>query len=149
VLPRDANIVDQTSEQNKEIETPATMLDIGEDAFVELLTMYESGLKEQCNGFMIVISDLSNKPTDSELKATAIELAHSIKGGGGSFGYHLITTIATNADKILKESENLNARNMALLIKHANALVLVSLKKMSGNGGKPGRILLQGLEKLS
>ncbi|MFT5597048.1 MAG: chemotaxis protein histidine kinase CheA, partial [Chitinophagales bacterium] len=106
MLPRDANIVDQTSEQNKEIETPATMLDIGEDAFVELLTMYESGLKEQCNGFMIVISDLSNKPTDSELKATAIELAHSIKGGGGSFGYHLITTIATNADKILKESEN-------------------------------------------
>ncbi|MFT5599307.1 MAG: HPt (histidine-containing phosphotransfer) domain-containing protein, partial [Chitinophagales bacterium] len=84
-----------------------------------------------------------------ELKATAIELAHSIKGGGGSFGYHLITTIATNADKILKESENFNARNMALLIKHANALVLVSLKKMSGNGGKPGRILLQGLEKLS
>jgi chemotaxis protein histidine kinase CheA len=72
-------------------------------------------------------------------------LAHSIKGGGGSFGYHLITTIATNADQILKDNENFTLEDIELLNIHAKALELVSRKKMSGNGGKPGRILLQGL----
>ena len=146
MLPRDATIVDQTSEQNKEIETPATMLAIGEAAFTELLTMYEAGLKEQCDGFTAAISDLSNKPADSDFKTKAIELAHSIKGGGGSFGYHLITTIATHADQIIKDTESLAPEDIELLNNYAKALELVSVKKMSGNGGKAGRILLQGLE---
>jgi chemotaxis protein histidine kinase CheA len=76
-------------------------------------------------------------------------LAHSIKGGGGSFGYHLITTIATNADQILKDKENFTPEDIDLLMNHAKALELVSRKKISGNGGKPGRILLQGLDGLS
>jgi chemotaxis protein histidine kinase CheA len=78
---------------------------IGEDAFLELLIMYEDELKVRCDGFTKAISDLSNKPTNSEFKTKAIELAHSIKGGGGSFGYHLITTIAASADKMLKDKK--------------------------------------------
>jgi chemotaxis protein histidine kinase CheA len=108
--------------------------------------MYEAGLKEQCDGFTTAISDLSNKPADSDFKTKAIELTHSIKGGGGSFGYHLITTIATHADQIIKDTESLAPEDIELLNNYAKALELVSVKKMSGNGGKAGRILLQGLE---
>ena len=146
VLERVENIVDQAEEQNKEVEIPSAMAAIGEDAFAELLTMYEVGLKEQCDGFTAAISDLSNKPTDSDFKTKAIELTHTIKGGGGSFGYHLITTIATHADNLLKENETLGPEDIESLSNHAKALELVSVKKMSGNGGKAGRILLQGLE---
>jgi hypothetical protein len=35
---------------------------------------------------------------------------------------------------------------MTLLSNHARALELVSIKKMSGNGNKAGRLLLKGLE---
>jgi chemotaxis protein histidine kinase CheA len=122
------------------------MAAIGEHAFAELLTMYEAGLKEQCDGFTTAIAGLSNKPTGSDSRAKAIELTHSIKGGGGSFGYHLITTIATHADQILKDKQTLTAQDIEILSSHAEALALVCSKKMSGNGGKPGRILLQGLE---
>ena len=149
VLERVANIVDQTTDQNKDIEIPSAMAAIGEDAFAELLKMYEDGLKEQCDGFTNAILKLSDKPADSELKTKAKELAHTIKGGGGSFGYHLITTIATTADQILIDKENLTPEDIELLNNHAKALELVSDKKMSGYGGKPGQILLQGLEKLS
>jgi signal transduction histidine kinase/CheY-like chemotaxis protein/HPt (histidine-containing phosphotransfer) domain-containing protein len=149
VLERVENIVDQAEEQNKEVEIPSPITAIGEDAFAELLTMYEVGLKEQCDGFTAAISDLSNKPTDSDFKTKAIELTHTIKGGGGSFGYHLITTIAAQADQILKDNETFTAEDIELLSNHAKALELVSTKKMSGNGGKAGRILLQGLERLS
>jgi CheY-like chemotaxis protein len=149
MLLRVEKIVDQTTKQNEDNETPSAMVAIGEDAFAKLLTMYEAGLTEQCDGFLKVISDLFKKPTDSRLKAKAIELAHSIKGGGASFGYHLITTIASHADQILKKNDHVTAEDMALLSNHAKALELVSIKKMSGNGGKPGRILLQGLGKVS
>ena len=65
---RVSSIVDQTTKQGKDAEIPSAMAAIGEDAFAELLTMYETGLKEQCDGFTTALSDLSNKPTDSELK---------------------------------------------------------------------------------
>jgi PAS domain S-box-containing protein len=149
VLLQVENIVDQTIKQNEDNEIPSAMVAIGEDAFAKLLTMYETRLTEQCDGFMKVISDLFKKPTDSRLKAKAIELAHSIKGGGASFGYHLITTIASHADQILKKNDHVTAEDMVLLSNHAKALKLVSIKKMSGNGGKPGRLLLQGLGKVS
>jgi PAS domain S-box-containing protein len=149
VLLRVESIVDLTTKQNEDNKIPSAMLAIGEDAFAKLLTMYETGLTEQCDGFMKVVSDLFKKPTDSQLKAKAIELAHSIKGGGASFGYHLITTIASHADQILKKNDHVTAEDMALLSNHAKALELVSIKKMSGNGGKPGRLLLQGLGKVS
>jgi signal transduction histidine kinase/CheY-like chemotaxis protein len=149
VLLRVESIVDQMKKPNKDIEVPFAMSVIGENSFDELLTMYEAELTEQCNSFMKVISDLFMKPTDNELKAKAKKLTHSIKGGGGSFGYHLITTIANHADQMLKNNENVTAEDMALLSSYAKALELVSKKKIYGNGGKPGRILLQGLKKLS
>jgi CheY-like chemotaxis protein/HPt (histidine-containing phosphotransfer) domain-containing protein len=147
VLLRVENIIDQTPEQNKDTEFPSAIVEaIGEDAFLELLVMYEDELKVLCDGFAKAISDLSNKPTNSEFKTKAIELAHSFKGGGGSFGYDLITTIAASADKMLKDKENLTPKDIELLINQAKALKLVSIKKISGNGGEPGRELLEGLK---
>jgi PAS domain S-box-containing protein len=122
VLLRVASIVDQTTEQNKDNDIPSAMAEI---------------------------SILCNKTTDKLSKATTIELAHSIKGGGGSFGYHLITTIAAYTDQLIKDNESLTAQSVELLTNHAEALTLVSGKKLSGNGGKADRLLLQGLESLS
>jgi signal transduction histidine kinase/DNA-binding response OmpR family regulator/HPt (histidine-containing phosphotransfer) domain-containing protein len=150
VLLRVASIVDQMVEQNKGIENPSGLrADLGEDEFKELLIMYEDGLEVECDDFMKAISDLSNKPKDGVLKSKAIELAHSIKGGGGQFGYPLVTTIATSADQLLKNKESLTPGKIEILNNQAKALKLVQTKKMVGDGGKPGQILLHGLESLS
>ena len=144
-LQQVANIVDQTAEKSREI--PPAMAAIGEGPFADFLTIYEAGLKQQCHGFTKAISDLSNQPSNSELKTKVIELAHSIKSGGSSFGYHLITTIASKAHQILKANENFSTEDMTLLSNYAKALELVSVKKMSGNGDKAGRLLLKGLDR--
>jgi response regulator RpfG family c-di-GMP phosphodiesterase len=149
VLLRVANIVNQTIGQNKDTDIPSTTTAIGETTFTELLKMYEEGLKGQCDVFKKAIFDLSYKPTDRELKENAVVKTHSIMGISDSFNYHLITTIATSAAHILKDKESFTAGDVELLNNHAKALELVSIKKMSGNGGKPGRILLQGLNSAS
>jgi PAS domain S-box-containing protein len=149
VLLRVASIVDQMVEQNKSVENPSSLLAaIGEDAFKELLTMYEDDLEAQCDDFIKLISDLSNKPKDSVLKSKAMELAHIIKGGGGQFGYPLITTIATSADQILNDKESVTSDKIELLIHQAKALKLVSTKKMVGDDDKASRMLMHGLESL-
>jgi hypothetical protein len=78
-----------------------------------------------------------------------MELAHIIKGGGGQFGYPLITTIATSADQILNDKESVTSDKIELLIHQANALKLVSTKKMVGDDDESSQILLRGLESLS
>jgi CheY-like chemotaxis protein len=150
VLLRVASIVDQMVEQNKGIENPSSLLAaLGEDAFKKLLAKYEDGLEVQCDDFIKVIYDLSNKPKDSVLKSKAIELAHIIKGCGGQFGYPLITTIATSADQILNDKESVTPEKIELLNNQAKALKLVQTKKMVGDDGKSSQMLLHGLESLS
>jgi PAS domain S-box-containing protein len=150
VLQRVASIVDQMVEQNKGIENPSALrAALGEDEFKILLTMYEDDLEEQCDDFIYVISDLSNKPKDSVLKSKAAELAHIIKGSGGQFGYPLITTIAASADQILNDKESVTPDKIEVLNYQAKALKLVSRKKMVGDDDKASQILLHGLENLN
>jgi HPt (histidine-containing phosphotransfer) domain-containing protein len=111
--------------------------------------MYEDDLEAQCDDFINVILDLSNKPKDSVLKSKAIELAHIIKGSGGQFGYPLITTIAASADQILNDKESVTPDKIEVLNYQAKALKLVSRKKMVGDDDKASQILLHGLENLN
>jgi CheY-like chemotaxis protein len=150
VLLRVASIVDQMVEQNKGIENPSDLrAALGEDEFKILLTMYEEDLEVQCDDFINVILDLSNKPKDSVLKLKAAELAHIIKGAGGQFGYPLITTIAASADQILNDKESVSPEKIELLNHQAKALKLVSTKKMVGDYDESSQMLLHGLESLS
>jgi len=150
VLLRVASIVDQMVEQNKGIENPSDLrAALGEDEFKMLLTMYEDDLEAQCDDFINVILDLSNKPKDSVLKLKATELAHIIKGAGGQFGYPLITTIAASADQILNDKESVTPEKIELLNHQAKALKLVSTKKMVGDDDESSQMLLRGLENLS
>jgi signal transduction histidine kinase/CheY-like chemotaxis protein len=150
VLLRVVSIVDQMVEQNKGIENPSALrAAFGEDAFKKLLTKYEDRLELQCDDFINVILDLSNKPKDSVLKSKAMELAHMMKGGGSQFGYPLITTIAASADQILNDKESVTPNKIELLNHQAKALKLVSTKKMVGDDDESSQILLRGLESLS
>jgi PAS domain S-box-containing protein len=150
VLQRVASTVDQMVEQNKGIENPSDLrAAIGEDEFKILLTMYEEGLEVQCDDFINVILDLSNKPKDSVLKSKATELAHIIKGAGGQFGYPLITTIAASADQILNDKESVTPEKIEVLNHQAKALKFVSTKKMVGDDDESSQMLLRGLESLS
>jgi hypothetical protein len=117
-------------EQNKSIENPSGLCAaLGEDAFKELLTRYEGSLEVQCEDFIKVITDLSNKPKESVLKSKAIELAHILEESGNQFGYPLVTAIATSADQILKNKESHTPEKIELSSNQAKALKLVQTKK--------------------
>ena len=79
------------------------------------------------------------------IRSKANILAHSLKGSGSSFGYPLITKLAAEADDLLMENDNLAEQDIQFLGNRVEALSIIAEKRISGNGGKAGRILLQGL----
>ncbi|MBF0270090.1 MAG: Hpt domain-containing protein [Alphaproteobacteria bacterium] len=75
-------------------------------------------------------------------------LAHDMKGQGGQFGYGLVTEICDYLQKFLKDTPAPSMRTAEIVTVHVNALILVEGKKMMGDGGKAGDVLIDSLAKL-
>jgi chemotaxis protein histidine kinase CheA len=110
-----------------------------------LVATYETELEKNCAELITAVAALTANSSDDELRGEVKRLTQILKGGGSSFGYHLITTITKQADNQFNEKEIFVAQDMYLLGIHADALSLIANKRIIGHGGKAGRILLQGL----
>ena len=87
---------------------------------------------------------------DAAKNLTAIfEVAHDIKGQGGSFDFQLMTFIGNQLCRFI---ESLNGKAEAPEIEvielHVNALQVVMSQKLKNDGGAVGKALLTGLEKV-
>ncbi|MFT7675348.1 MAG: PAS domain S-box-containing protein [Gammaproteobacteria bacterium] len=150
VLLRVVNIVDQTNEYDKKSGIDSMeMMGLDEDNFAMLVATYEKELEKSCAELKTAVAALTANSSDDELRGKVKRLTHILKGGGSPLGYHLITTIAKQADNLFIEKEIFVAQDMHLLGIQADALSLISNKRIIGHGGKAGRILLQGLERAS
>ncbi|TAN51614.1 MAG: hypothetical protein EPN26_08840 [Rhodospirillales bacterium] len=76
-------------------------------------------------------------------------LAHDMKGQGGQFGYPLITAICDRLQTYLAPIEAPGPRTAEIACIYVDALLLVESKKMTGEGGEAGRLLLANLSKLT
>ncbi len=150
VLEHVSRIAGQASGRNGEIAAPSSALaGIGADKLAKLVATYEERLIDKCKELKTEFDSLAENPSDGERKSKVKFLTHSLKGGGSSFGYHLITETATKADDFLDAKATLEAEDIRVLGNHVEALSLIAERKLSGHGGKAGRILLRGLKDYS
>ncbi len=73
-------------------------------------------------------------------------VAHDIKGQGGSFGYDLMTVIASQLCRFIEGCTDFNDLAMDVVAVHVEALRLVIADRLEGEGGLQGKKLLVGLE---
>ena len=149
VLERVSNNVDHLTEPNKDRVPSLKMAGVDAEKLAKLLAEYEEGLIEKCDKLKTAIDDLAKIPADDDLRSEVSMMVHSMIGGGGTFGYDLITTIATEAEALLQAKDTLEAEDIRTLGNHVEALSLIANKRLSGHGGKAGRILLRGLKDFS
>ncbi|MBF0166709.1 MAG: Hpt domain-containing protein [Alphaproteobacteria bacterium] len=76
-------------------------------------------------------------------------LAHDMKGQGGQFGYPLVTAICDSLQKYLAPIEAPDVRTAEIVGIYVDAVLLVESRKMTGEGGEAGKVLLASLSKLS
>lgn len=74
------------------------------------------------------------------------QVAHDIKGQGGSFGYNLMTVVGNQLCRFLEKKESLTASEIQAVKVHIDTMKLIIAQKMTGDGGAEGAKLLKGLE---
>lgn len=131
----------------KDMNRHAEQAGLSLDVFSQLMAKYEVSLAGDCHSLKRGFQNLVDNPADQEQRSAMKSVTHSLVGMGEAFGYSLVTTIAKEADSLLKQKENFNNHDMDTLQNQIDALMLVANLKLSGTGGEAGRILLQGLNR--
>ena len=73
---------------------------VNPDKLAEMMLTYETSLIEKCNELSNEFNDFVNSPADDQRRNKLAMQTHTLKGGGSTFGYHLISIVATTADDI-------------------------------------------------
>lgn len=74
-------------------------------------------------------------------------IAHDVKGQGGSFNYHLMTTIGNQLCRFIEKLPDTVSQGQLEVVKvHIDALRLVIAQRLEGDGGSVGTKLVRGLD---
>jgi len=76
------------------------------------------------------------------------QIAHDIKGQGGSFGYDLMTAIANELCRLIEKADTIRNAEVEAVKLHVDSLKLVIGEDMKGQGGKAGEKMLAGLQQV-
>jgi chemotaxis protein histidine kinase CheA len=86
-------------------------------------------------------------PTDRRRRfAMMREIAHDMKGQGGTFGYPLITTFATSLYDCVGPRSGTSDDHIEIVKSHIDSMAAVIKDRVKGNGGEIGKALTQGLK---
>jgi chemotaxis protein histidine kinase CheA len=75
-------------------------------------------------------------------------IAHNIKGQGGSFGYPLVTRIGHSLCTLVRQERDFADADLNVMQAHLDALRLILAKEIKGEGGEVGAKLAARLENM-
>lgn len=80
-----------------------------------------------------------------QIKA-AFDVAHDIKGQGGTFGYPLVTDVANLLCRYLEQARKSGHVDREVIDSHVEALETLIENRIGGNGGELGAEILESLK---
>lgn len=76
------------------------------------------------------------------------QVAHDMKGQGGSFGYDLITAIGNELCRMIERVDEPGPAVIEAVKVHVDSIRLVIQERISGDGGDQGRAMLAGIQRV-
>jgi len=76
------------------------------------------------------------------------QVAHDIKGQGGSFGFDLMTTIGNQVCQVIDKADSDDPDIVDVIDVHVDAMKLIVASRLKGDGGRDGELMLAGLQKV-
>ncbi|NQU57426.1 MAG: Hpt domain-containing protein [Rhodospirillales bacterium] len=90
--------------------------------------------------------DLKANRDDSKNRLDKVfQVAHDMKGQGGSFGYDLMTILGNDLCRFIEGKETASDIDVEVIDLYINTMQIVISKRMSGDGGAAGNQVLTGL----
>ncbi len=121
-----------------------------EDVIAGMADAYEKWAAEDLDRLAKAVAELAaNLDDPAAYKEKLFQVAHDMKGQGGSFGYDLMTVIGDGLCRFLEKREDYGPRELEAIQLHVAAMHVVMSKQMKGDGGPDGIKLLKGLEMVS
>lgn len=74
------------------------------------------------------------------------EIAHDMKGQGGTFGYPLITTFAASLYDFVGPRAGTTDNHVEIIKSHIDSMSAVIKERVKGNGGEIGQALAKGIK---
>jgi chemotaxis protein histidine kinase CheA len=75
-------------------------------------------------------------------------IAHNVKGQGSSFGFPLVTRIAHSLCNLVRQDRAFSDADLGVMQAHLDALRLILVKDIKGEGGEVGAKLAARLENM-
>ena len=88
---------------------------------------------------------VSGEGDDAANLEALFQIAHDMKGQGGSFGYDLMTAIGDHMCRLLEKVDKAGPLEVQMIRLHIDAMRVVITKELKGDGGAEGRQLMMGL----
>jgi chemotaxis protein histidine kinase CheA len=126
-------------------------LDKAEAVIATLRDDYLKWAAEDAGRLQGALEALVSGATDPETaKAELFRIAHDMKGQGGSFGYDLVTVVGDRLCRLLERIEGgPSPRQQTALRLHVEALRLIIVERLHGDGGPGGADLIGGLDRVA
>lgn len=117
-----------------------------EEVIANLADDYMDWVREDFDRLEGAYNQLKAGEGDGKANLDAVfQIAHDMKGQGGSFGYDLMTAIGDHLCRLIEKFEKVGPRELDMIRVHIDAMRVVITKELKGDGGDEGRQLLLGL----
>jgi chemotaxis protein histidine kinase CheA len=118
-----------------------------ESAIQNLKGEFEVQAKEHAAQLAAAAAELLRSPKHMEKRQAVYMLAHELRGQGGTFNYPLITRFGDQLCRYLDAADILDAKALVVVKAAADAIAVVTVNGVSGDGGETGRQLVAMLDK--
>lgn len=112
------------------------------DSYLEWV---EEDLKRMDAAFAALAAASGDRKEEIEV---VFQVAHDIKGQGGSFGYDLMTVIGNELCRLIERQNEFGEAEVQAIKVHVDALRLVIKSRMKGDGGANGQALVAGIRQV-
>ncbi|MBC8270216.1 MAG: Hpt domain-containing protein [Rhodospirillaceae bacterium] len=87
----------------------------------------------------------ANRDKSEEYLDKVFQVAHDMKGQGGSFGYDLMTILGNDLCRFIEGKKTASDVDIEVIDLYISTMQIVISKRMSGDGGPAGNEVLTGL----
>ena len=123
-----------------------SVLERAERAVAAMADSYLEWAARDVGRLQAALAEARSQPGDQTPIQRLREIAHEVRGQGGSFGFPLVSRIATSMYRLLREGTSFPASSLDIVDAHIEALRAVLAQRARGDGGPTGQQIGAGLE---
>ena len=124
-------------------------LERAESVIAGMADSYLEWVKEDLSRIESAYKKLAAASGNGKAEAEGVfQVAHDIKGQGGSFGYDLMTVIGNELCRLIERQDEYGDAEIQAIKVHIDAMKLVIKNNMKGDGGASGQALVMGIRQV-